>query len=137
VAWLTDPRQGIHTRCKFLPAAADVHEFLRERRARRDQFKSPPPIGIYQKFGREPEERLSEADIERRKRLVREALGREVGTAAASGPTQADFDRAEELALRGAVALKSPPGPVSRQLVDQLLQDGFDCPATRKARAEE
>jgi hypothetical protein len=40
--WLTHPRTGLHTVCKFLPTPADVHEFLRERQARTDAFVPTP-----------------------------------------------------------------------------------------------
>lgn len=41
--WLTDPREGLATVCRFLPTPADVHDLLRKRHARADQFK---PAGI-------------------------------------------------------------------------------------------
>lgn len=38
LAWLTDPREGLHTVCQFLPTPADVHGFLKAKRIKEDQF---------------------------------------------------------------------------------------------------
>lgn len=40
LAWLTDPRDGLHTVCQYLPTPADVHNFLKTKRVKEDQFKS-------------------------------------------------------------------------------------------------
>jgi len=36
--WVMDPRDGLATTTKFLPTVADLHEFLRKRREREEQF---------------------------------------------------------------------------------------------------
>lgn len=52
LGWITDPRDGIATRCRFLPTPADVFDLIREKREikekrdaerlRLDRFKTKP-----------------------------------------------------------------------------------------------
>ena len=71
--WLADPRDGLATVCKFLPTIADVHEFLRNKRAKLEQFKPPPTH--YHKAEPLPGPWDQETDYERKRRVVREILG--------------------------------------------------------------
>lgn len=73
LAWLTDPRSGLHTVCKYLPTAADVHEFLRNKRAKLEQFKPAPTH--YHKAEPLAGPWDAETDYERKRRVVRDALG--------------------------------------------------------------
>lgn len=46
MGWVMDPRNGLATTTKFLPTPGDVHEFLRAKRERAEQFKPIPPRGL-------------------------------------------------------------------------------------------
>lgn len=72
LAWITDRREGLATRCKYLPTPADVFELIREKRAWRDRINPPT---TWQKLTPDETPAGWEADGDRRKRTVREALG--------------------------------------------------------------
>lgn len=72
LAWVTDPRDGVHTRCKFLPTPADVFELIREKQAIREKIN---PRTSWQRLTPDAEIEDYEPDVERRKRIVKEALG--------------------------------------------------------------
>lgn len=120
LAWVSNPRDGIHTTSKYLPTAADVHEFIRGKRAIKDKFKAFGGPAPQPKEAPEPE--LTKADIERRKRIVRETLGydpldkyktvkRELTEA-----TKEDLD---------SITLKTPAKPVSEELKRLLWEQGY------------
>ena len=44
--WVSDIRDGIQTRCKFLPTPADIFELIREKVAARDKIKATRAAGI-------------------------------------------------------------------------------------------
>ena len=67
-SWLTDPRNGIATKCRFLPTPADVFEFIREKQAKVDQFKpgwspSSGPIIKASEYDPRPEASLRKAQV--------------------------------------------------------------------------
>lgn len=72
-AWLTSPREGLHTVLKYLPTPADVHEFIREKRARLEAVK--PAQTTYRRLNEEHGPWDQETDYERKKRVVAELLG--------------------------------------------------------------
>lgn len=117
--WLTHPREGLQTVCKFLPTPADVHEFLRARRARQEAVRPAPTT--YRRLAEESGPWDQETDFERKKRVVRECLGynpdvtRTPSKRVLTAPTDED--------LRN-LKLKTPPAPPSRYLVEQLKAEG-------------
>lgn len=128
LGWLTHPREGLHTICKFLPTAADVFEFLRKKREPFEKFNA---------FGKTKAER-EPADIEpdaaereRRKAFVaktRAGTGFDVKEAAVkrelTAPTEDD--------VRG-LRLKTPPAPVSEELKQLLWRQGYFTPKQEAA----
>lgn len=121
LAWLTHPRDGLHTACKFLPTPADVHEFIREKRKRVEQFK-PAPTN-WKKIEDDPKAPWNlETDSDRKRRVVIEALGYDPYAAnhprnrTLTPPTAADLDN---------LVIKTPVGPPSRYLIDLLRKDGW------------
>jgi hypothetical protein len=121
-AWLTHPREGLHTVCKFLPTAADVHEFLRNKRAKAEEFK--PPHTAYRRLAEESGPWDLETDAERKARVVRELLGYNPGPAFQKTEQKRALvpPTAEELAN---LKLKTPPAPPSPYLIAQLAAEGW------------
>lgn len=121
-AWLTHPRDGLHTVCKFLPTAADVHEFLRSKRARVEQFQPAPTA--WRKIEEDPDAPWNqETDAERKKRVVEELLGYnpdERGRPAAKRIFTPPST--EEVAN---LNLKTPAAPPSASLISLLKQQGW------------
>lgn len=121
-AWLTHPRDGLHTVCKFLPTAADVHEFLRSKRARAEQFQ--PASTAWRKIEEDPDAPWNqETDAERKKRVVEELLGYnpdERGRPAAKRTFTPPST--EEVAN---LNLKTPAAPPSASLISLLKQQGW------------
>lgn len=68
-AVVTNPATGIATVSRFLPSVADVHEFLRNERARHEQFKPHTHYKVLESFD------VEQPPLERRKKVVMEALG--------------------------------------------------------------
>lgn len=120
--WLTHPRNGLQTVCKFLPTPADVHQFIRERRASLEAVRPAPTT--YRKLDAvEKGPWDEETDYERKKRVVREKLGYNPDTStqvkrAMSLPS--DREISEIMAN-----LKSPPAPPSEELKQQLRAKGY------------
>lgn len=120
-AWLTHPREGLHTLCKFLPTPADVHEFLRARRARLEAVQ-PAPTTYRRLAAEESGPWDQETDYERKRRVVREALG--------YNPEKADIVAKRTLTaptdeeVRN-LRLKTPAGPISSQLKAKLESEGW------------
>jgi hypothetical protein len=75
MAWITDPREGVQTRCKFLPTPADVHELIREKRARLDAVSLPRSTWKTFKPDFDADKPLPESERERRAKVVFETLG--------------------------------------------------------------
>lgn len=119
-AWMSHPRTGLNTVCKFLPTPADVHEFLRERRAKVEQFRPAPTA--WRKIEDDPSAPWHlETDYERKRRVVREYLGYNPGESKGeAGP------RTLETPPPGfKVELKTPAAPVSESLKAFLRQQGW------------
>lgn len=118
--WLTHPREGLHTTLKFLPTPADVHEFLREKRARLEAVKPAPTT--YRRLAEEAGPWDQETDFERKKRVVRECLGYNPDERGA--PAKRNLVPPTEEEVRN-LKLKTPPAPPSRYLIEQLQRDGW------------
>lgn len=73
MVWLCDANDGLATVCKYLPTTADIHDFLKAKRAKAEQFK--PAHTHYRKLNEDHGPWEAETDFERKKRIVRELLG--------------------------------------------------------------
>lgn len=121
LAWLTSPRDGLHTVCKFLPTPADVHQFLREKREKLEQFK--PAATSWRKIEDNPEAPWNrETDAERKRRLVLEVLGYDPDNRghqqkpALTEPSDADVKN---------LKLTTPTKPISKELRENLQAQGW------------
>lgn len=83
ISWMTDaeietlmdPRDGYVANADgFLPSVGKLHEFLRNKQAKAEQFKSHPTSG-YKRLTEARGPWDEETDYERKKRLVKEVLG--------------------------------------------------------------
>lgn len=116
-SWLTHPRTGLHTTLKFLPTPADVHTFIRETRARKEQF-APAPTA-YRKIEDDPDAPWNrETDAERKRRVVEKVLGYNP-----EGRTQKRGIEPGE--CTGKLELKTPAAPVSDALKALLRAQGY------------
>jgi hypothetical protein len=124
--WLTHPRQGLHTRLKFLPTPADVFEFIREQQAKRDQVKATHPSdkGPYAYFRKTD---VPQPPPTARRQQVASLLGydpdakrapKRTRNADLMPPTADDI----ETALN---ASKIPPQPASPFLKRYLAESGY------------
>lgn len=123
-AWVTHPREGLHTVCKFLPTAADVHEFLRAKRERLEAVRPAPTT--YHRFN--PDEKGpwdKETDYERKRRVVRELLGYNPGDPSPTAKRDLVPPSADDL---GNLKLKTPPAPPSPYLLKVLKEQGYPFP---------
>lgn len=120
-AWVTHPREGLHTVCKFLPTAADVHEFIRAKRERIEAAR-PAPTTYRRLTAEEPGPWDHETDYDRKRRVVRDCLGYNPD---ARGPaTSRTFTppTAEDMAN---LRLKTPPAKPSPYLISTLHAQGW------------
>lgn len=127
--WLMHPRDGLHTVCKFLPTPADVHEFLRARRAKAQQFET---YTTWHKAETQRGPWDEETDYDRKKRVVRDLMGYDPD--ARQGNARRSFTPPSAEELR-SLTLKTPPAPVSPQLTALLQQQGW--PFIHKPAASE
>lgn len=117
LTWLVHPRTGLQTVLKFLPTPADVHTFIRETRARKDQF-APAPTA-YRKIEDDPDAPWNrETDAERKRRMVEKVLG--------YNPEGRTRNRTVEPGEHtGKLELKTPAAPVSDALKALLRAQGY------------
>lgn len=121
LAWLVDPRTGLQTTLKYLPTPADVHTFIRETRARKEQFVPPPTA--WRKIEDDPDAPWNrETDVERKKRVVRELLGYDPDKGGEPGERTLSPATAEDI---GNLRLKTPAAPPTPQLIAKLEADGY------------
>lgn len=118
--WLTHPREGLQTVLKFLPTPADVHEFLRAKRARLEAARPAPTT--YRRLAEESGPWDRETDFERKKRVVRECLG--YNPDARGAPAKRVLEVPSEDEVRN-LRLKTPAAPPSAYLIAQLERDGW------------
>ena len=114
--WLRHPRDGLNTVCKFLPTPADVHEFLRAKRAKAEQFV--PAATAYRKLVDDPDAPWNkETDVERKKRVVRELLGYNPGPQSVQMQEPRTFSVPTPDEVRAVCSkLKTPAGEASSYL---------------------
>ncbi len=119
LAWVTHPRDGLHTVSKFLPTAADLFDFLRKKREPFEKFKAfGKPLAE-----REPSEpELTVSEIERRKKIVRETLGYDPMDKYKTVKRELTEATKEDL---DSITLKTPAKPVSEELKRLLWEQGY------------
>lgn len=128
--WLRDTREGLATRCKFLPTPADVFELIRERKAKAEQFK--PAHTNYRRLNDEPPGAWDlETDYERKRRVVRELLGYNPGEQSAP---KRELTLPTEDEVR-SMKLKTPAAPITPQLRALLESQGWQFPAINNSEA--
>lgn len=120
--WLTHPRDGLHTVCKFLPTPADVHEFLRAKRARLEAVQ-PTPTTYRRLNGTAPGPWDAETDYERKRRVVQECLGYNPDDR--GHPAGKRIFTPPSVEETGNLKLKTPSAPITPQLVAVLEAEGW------------
>ena len=137
IVWLCDPDDGLATVCKYLPTTADIHDFLKAKRAKAEQFKS-----ARERFGDAGYRYLSddrgavvvESSPERRKQVVKELLGYDPMKPTAPkrelvNPTAAEVDITVS-------SLKTEARPISPEFRAHLEAEGwFEYLESRKQTA--
>lgn len=124
--WLTHPRDGIKTfsqYSKYLPQPNDIHEFLREKRARIEAIQ--PARTIYKRLTEEQGPWDKETDYERKARVVKELLGYNPSPQAQQmegAKRQLVPPTAEDMRN---LKLKTPAAPPSEYLLDKLRAEGW------------
>lgn len=111
IVWLTDSREGLASVCKYLPTRADVHEFLKAKRAKVEQFQSPHTA--YKRLNPDVDER---PDFDRRKQVVQELLGYNPMTHV-KAPVR---DLVGKEIPKDASQLKTPAAPASEYLLKRI-----------------
>ena len=127
LAVMSDPATGLMTRLKFLPTPADVYEFLREKMPWSDRFR---PASSYRTLepDRTPKpDHGGDAGFERRRKLVLDALGHELGSnigrrTQVLQPIVRAIPTAEDMA---GIVLKTPPSAPSDHLLSLLRERGY------------
>lgn len=128
--WITHPRDGLHTVCKFLPTPADVHEFIRAKRAKLEAVQ--PAATTYRRLNaEEPGPWDAETDYERKKRVVRECLGYNPDSQGATA-SRRTFTPPNAEDVRN-LRLKTPAAPPSPYLIASLEAEGWPFLPTRSA----
>lgn len=122
MAALAHPRTGLATVCKYLPTPADVHEFLRNREAKANQFK-PAPTN-YPRLGTAdaiPDPRPP--TLEERKTAVMRALGYDPQRK--SVPRRDLVRPTDDDVAKVCANLKTAPRPISPHLRAKLEAEGW------------
>jgi hypothetical protein len=120
--WIANPRDGLATVCKFLPTAADVHDFLRAKKAKEAEYK--PAHTAYRRLNEDTGPWDRETDYERKARVVKELLGYN------PSPKAQEIEPKRELVPPTAedlknLKLKTPPAPASKYLIAHLEAEGW------------
>lgn len=123
LAVVLHPLSGVVARTKFLPTFADISAVLVEHRNRQEQF-TPAPTQ-YKRLEAEQGPWDRETDYERKARVVAELLGYNPSPQAQrmeSAKRELVPPTAEDLRN---LKLKTPSGPISRELRAKLEADGW------------
>jgi hypothetical protein len=131
LALIADPVRGLATKHTYLPTVGDIHKFLAAERERVNQFK--PAHTAYRRFGNAAGDRLSEVEVDRRKRLVRELLGYDPQKFNARN--RPVFETIGIDAFHDAGSLKTPPRRASPELIELLTQQGMRLSPLRDGAA--
>lgn len=131
LALIADPARGLATKCTYLPTVGEIHKFLAAERAKADQFR--PAHTPYRRFSSAADEPLADADVERRKRLVRDLLGYDPQKSHTK--QQPAFQTIGLDAFADAGSLKTPPRPASPELLELLQRQGVTIRPRREEAA--
>lgn len=121
LAIVLHPKDGVATRCQYLPTIADIHAVLRDSKAKKEQFQ--PSHTNYRRLKDETGPWDLETDFERKKRVVTALLGYNPGAEASVAGKQLRTAPAEETVRN--MKLKTPAAVVSDQLIDLLEAQGW------------
>lgn len=121
LAWLTNPRDGLATVCKYLPTPADVHEFLRQKKAKAEEFK--PAHTNYRRLNEDKGPWEQETDFERKRRVVMECLGYNPDERGAPSAKRTLTPPSAEDVRN--LKLKTPAARPSAQLINLLKEQGW------------
>ena len=131
LAVILHPINGVIARTKFLPTFADISAVLVEHRAKQEQFK--PAHTQYKRLTEEQGPWEKETDYERKARVVKELLGYNPSPKAQQLEPKRELVPPTAEDLRN-LKLKTPPGPISRQLREKLEAEGWQfVPPEEKA----
>ena len=122
LAVVLHPLNGVAARTKFLPTFADISAVLVEHRAKQEQFKPAPTQ--YKRLTEEQGPWEKETDYERKACVVRELLGYNPSHKAQQLEPKRDLVPPTAEDLRN-LKLKTPSGPISRQLREKREADGW------------
>lgn len=132
LAVVLHPLNGVAARTKFLPTFADISAVLVENRAKQEQFK--PAHTQYKRLTEEQGAWEKETDYERKARVVRELLGYNPSHKAQQLEPKRELVPPTAEDLRN-LKLKTPSGPISRQLREKLEADGWPFIPSEEQRA--
>lgn len=118
--WVSDVRNGIQTRCKFLPTPADLFDLIREKAAARDKCK--PAFTTWRNFDKETGPWDEETDYERKQSVVTELLG--YNPEAKNHPIKRKLTPATTDDLASLKSKLPPPGPATRELLNLIASQG-------------
>ncbi len=138
LAWLTHPRDGLHTVSRYLPTPADVHAFLRDRKARLEAVR-PAPTNWRKLAPDDPAAPWNaEPDADRKARLVKQLLGynpspqaQMLERARSATPTAPTPQELRDLKL------KTPAAPPSSRLKALLREQGYPVPTGEETAQNE
>lgn len=125
IVWLSDRREGLATVCKYLPTPADVHDFLKAKRAKAEQFR--PAHTAYRKLNEDHGPWEAETDFERKKRVVQELLGYDP-MKVTKAPLR---DLVGKDIPKDASQLKTPAAPASQYLKDVIERQAREAAEIR------
>ena len=118
---VTDPRDGVASRCQYLPTIADIHALLREQKEKAEQFR--PAHTNYRRLNDHTGPWDQETDFERKKRVVLEALGYDPDERGRPAKKRIfSPPSAQEVAN---LQLKTPSAPPSPYLISLLKEQGW------------
>lgn len=121
MAAVTDPRNGVASRCQYLPTIADLHALLRERKEKAEQFK--PAHTNYRRLNEDKGPWDQETDFERKRRVVTECLGYNPDDRGRPAEKRI-FTAPDEATVRN-LKLKTPPAGPSPYLIALLQEQGW------------
>lgn len=121
LAVVLHPKEGVATRCQYLPTIADIHAVLRDAKARREQFK--PAHTNYRRLNEDAGPWDQETDFERKKRVVMECLGYNPDDQGRPAEKRT-FTAPDEATVRN-LKLKTPPAGPSPYLIALLQEQGW------------
>lgn len=118
--WVLDPREGVVTRCRFPPTAAEVHECIRDIRARFEAVRATRSTQYRYFDASEPDPRPR--SLEYRKAAVIRQLGYDPAKVSGSHKREHAFKTIPITQFRSSDDLKTPSKPASPELLEYLSE---------------